>query len=898
MISKSEAVKNFLLASTHPDLANLYSINMECQVNVAQDGGERTIGEFKGKKWHGWSDGVQTWKAFRIPYHASTEPVYEDKKILWDLAEHVEAIGMTGWDWKNKVSKWVAYDFDSIIGHSEKVGLTNEELEEVRSEAFDIDWVTIRKSTSGKGYHLYVYLNDVPTKNHNEHASLARSILGKLSALTGYDFQSKVDACGGNMWVWARKMLGTPGLEMLKSGIHMPDAEVPPNWKDHMKVVTGTRTRNLPQFVEELHIEDIFDELAGQRLRTPLDKEHKKLIQFLKECNAMWWWDSDHHMLVTHTMWLKQAFDDLDIKGVFETVTEGLDKNDHNCFLFPMRRGAWSVRRYSKGVEEAPSWSQDGSGWTRCYLNREPDLPTVARTFGGIENTKGGFVFREAESAIHAAQSLGTFINIGTAIRGRQTTLRQHKDGRLVVQIERRPDDQPDDAKGFLADKKDRWTKIYSTSSMAPEEPDVGNYDDLVRHLVTETREDYGWMLKSDGQWCYEPMAHVRVGLGSLGLSGKEITGVLGSSVFRAWRVVNKPFQPEYPGDREWNRNAAQLRFLPTRDKDSLYYPTWKQVLLHCGRGLDEHIEQDGWCKANGVLTGADYLKCWIASLFQSPTEPLPYLFFYGAQNTGKSMFHEAISLLLTKGYKRADAALISQAGFNAELEGAILCVTEEIDLRKNKAAYNRIKDWVTSRELLIHAKGRTPYHIPNTTHWIQCANDHLYCPIFTGDTRITMVNVGQIDPMDMIPKRAIIPKLEKEAPDFLAELMKLEIPDSKDRLNLPTLQTDDKDIIAKMNQTSLEQFISDKCLHKDGHMIKYSEFYDDLIEWTDNSEAHLWTKRRVGRELPPNIPKARSRTNGHFYLGNIMWAKDSVGSDGKILPRLVVRHEYLESSK
>ena len=57
-----------------------------------------------------------------------------------------------------------------------------------------------------------------------------------------------------------------------------------------------------------------------------------------------------------------------------------------------------------------------------------------------------------------------------------------------------------------------------------------------------------------------------------------------------------------------------------------------------------------------GVLTGADYLKCWIAALFQEPMEPLPYLFLYSQeQNTGKSILHEALSLLLTRGVVRAE---------------------------------------------------------------------------------------------------------------------------------------------------------------------------------------------------------------------------------------------------
>jgi len=890
MPNKSDAVRLFLAHMANPDLARLYNLDMECQVNVAQDGGERIDGDYKGKKWHGWSDGLTTWKSFRIPYKASTEPEYTDSEIKFDLAEHAEAIGMTGWDWTHKCSKWVAFDFDAIIGHSEKHSskLDNEELDRVRSAAQNIEWVTIRKSSSGKGLHLYVFLDDIPTQNHHEHAALARSILGKMSALTGFDFQSKVDICGGNMWVWHRKARGNDGFTLVKEGCTLDDA--PPNWRDHVAVVSGSRRKNLPQDINGTDSGDPFEELAGQRPKVQLDDDHKKLIEYLKDTNALWWWDQDHHMLVTHTIHLKEAHTALDMRGYFETESRGKERGiDHNCFAFPLRKGGWAIRRFTPGVQEHDSWNQDGAGWTRCYLNREPDLATACRAFGGLEDPSGGFVFREAEMAIKASQLLGVHLRIAPALMSRETRLKQHKDQRLIAIIERKEQDRGDEMEGWLP-KKNQWLRIHNTQNQAPAEQDTGNYDDTVRHLVTESGEDYGWMIKSDGEWRSEPLAHVKIALGSLGLNAKDVGTILGTSIFKCWRVVNKPFQPEYPGDREWNMNAAQLRFLPSKDMENLNYPTWLKILQHCGSGLDETMKDNGWARANGIVTGSDYLKCWIASLFQEPEEPLPYLFLYGPQNSGKSILHEALSQLLTKGHKRADAALISQAGFNAELEGALLCVVEETDLRKDKNAYNRIKDWVTSRELLIHCKGRTPYHIPNTTHWIQTNNDHQACPVFAGDTRITMCYVGPIDPMDLIPKKQLIPMLEKEAPDFLAELLSLELPASSDRLNVPVIETGDKVIAQQLNQTQLELFIHDKCQVVNGHMVKFSDFYDRLIEWMDPNEAHLWSKIRVGRELPPQIPKGRLPKNGQFYIGNITWAGEQLAAED----RLVVKDGFI----
>src|SRR6516165_4653110 len=157
--TRTQVIKSFLEQRTLPDLAALYNRNMEVQVLVAQDNGERIEDEFQGIRWQGWrgSDG-SIWKSFRIPYKANTEPEYEDKPMSFDLAQHADGIGMTGWDWVNRVSRWVAFDFDAILGHSttHKKKLSEEELEEVQQYVREIDWVTIRKSTSGKGLHLYV----------------------------------------------------------------------------------------------------------------------------------------------------------------------------------------------------------------------------------------------------------------------------------------------------------------------------------------------------------------------------------------------------------------------------------------------------------------------------------------------------------------------------------------------------------------------------------------------------------------------------------------------------------------------------------------------------------------------------------------------------------------------
>lgn len=893
--TKTEAISRFLNAFTHKDLADLYNINMECQVNVAPDGGELVPGEYKGKKYQAYTDGIQTWKPIRIPYNASSSPEYFDSELNFNLVEHCEAIGMTGWDWVKKYSRWVAFDFDSIIGHSDKhtKKLAPDEISKIEKFAMNIPWVQIRKSTSGKGLHMYVFLK-LPSEehdsinNHNEHAAVGRAVLGQMSALVGYDFNAKVDNCGGNMWVWHRKMKGTDGLTIIKP--HSESLAIPTNWKDHLKVVTGQRKKNLPSFLPKndddslSESERMFQELSGQTVHQPLDEEHKKLIEVLKDREFHWWWDSDNHMLVTHTTHLKEIHKILGLRGIFDT--ESSHSSPQNCFCFPLRKGAWAVRRYTPGIKEHESWEQDGQGWTRCYLNRDPDLASVARAKGGVEHPTSGWVFRDAKSALEAIEPLGITLakELPLALITRQTKVKQHRDGnRIVIEIEHNNNDDANSMPGWLLDKK-AWKKVLNPKTVLGSEPEIPNYDDSLRHLVTESGEDSGWVIRSDSQWRMEPLAHVRVALESQGQEPKDQKLILGSAVIRPWTLVSQPFQVEYPGDRLWNRKSAQLRFLPKEDTESLSYPNWMKILNHIGEGLNDAIKINPWCKVNGIQTGADYLKLWIASIFQYPFEPLPYLFIWSPeQSTGKSVFHEALNLLIIHGVMRADFALLSQQGFNAELIGVVLCVVEETDLRQNKTSYARIKDWVTSLQLPVHEKGGTPYTIRNTTHWVHCDNNFEHCPLFPGDTRITSIRVEPLDVIDKIPKRDFIPLLEKEAPDFVAELLKLEIPASNDRLFVPVIETEDKKAIQALNRSPLELFIEENCFEVPGELIKFSDFYDMFMSKLQPHEqlTRSWSKVAVGRLLPPKFIKGRL-SDSQWYIGNMSWHPQDVNNPPK----------------
>lgn len=904
---RSQVIKLFLEQNTHPDLAELYHKGMEVQVLMAQDGGQRIDNHYRGKNYHSFTDGVQTWKTFRIPAQAWTTPEDNDVPINFELPAHVEGIGLTGWDWQSKLSRYVAFDFDAMVGHSEKHTrkLTDQQLEEVQNAVRDIDYVTLRHSTGGKGLHIYVFLGEpVATVNHIEHMAVARSILGQLSVDANFDFKSKVDVHGAVMWVWHRKMATSfegRGLKIIKQGSSIK--AIPPNWRDHMDVVKGKKKRIVPFFIAESdkpkENQDEFEELSGQRIKVPLDGEHRQVLDWIKNQNMGSWWDEDHHMLVTHTATMAAAHKALRLKGVYRTISQGTEEGDYNCFAFPLYDGVWVIRRYTPGVVEDPTWTQDGQSWTYCYFNRTPDFDTACKAFGGIERPNGGYQFSDTKILPEISAILGVELKLPERLEHRTFNLKKGKDGRVIIEVVKNQDNESigDDGKDWLPDGK-YWKKVIRINNQNISE--VPNFDKYVRHIVTETHENFGWVVRTaDGSWKQEPLEHVKLLLkGTFGMKLPELEQVAGSAVMQPWTLVNQPFDDEFLPGRKWNRNAVKFMFERSQNMDNLNYPTWLKIFNHLGKELDIGVQTNPWAKTNNIHTGCDYLLLWVAALFQRPLEQLPYLFFWSKeQATGKSTFHEAISLLISRtGAVNANNALDPGSSFNGELQTAILCYIEEKELNKSKTgsaiAYNRIKEWVTAKEILIHHKGRTPYMMRNTTHYVHCANSRDACPIFPGDKRIVVIYVNPLDPIEQIPRTKLHEQLIKEAPDFLAMIMNMEIPESNERLILPVIGTEEKSIIEEANMSPVELFIREHCFFAPGEMILWKEFYQKFMEMTESHYLETWTKTYTGRHLPPGHPLGRGRKTADFCVGNISWTSPS----DEILkqPRLVAVNRVL----
>ena len=584
----SEALYSFLHARKTPanaDLVDRWSTAMETQVNVIAGDGEPVAG-----KKSTWSNGSDTWHSIRIPKNAATDPTWEDYKVGYPFDLYAEGIGMTGWDWKTRLSRNFGYDFDALTGHAQGVGIDDGQLEKVKEAACALPYVEVRRSTGGGGIHLYVDLDEagVPTANHTEHTALARCILGMMSAEVGFDFASAIDACGHVMWIWHRKMSAeNHGLEIIKPATkRLSLADLPANWRDHIEVVRGRRTKVRINGVAEDDM-DPFEVLASSRKIIPLDDSHKAQIEALMRSGATTLWVADHHLLQTHTTALRELLNGcegkaLKLVGIFETASEGRDLGTPNCFLFPLPNGAWRVYRFSPGIAEAETWTQDGQGWTTCYFNRYPDLKTACTLSGGVERVEGGYAFSSATAATEAAKSLGEELTLPADIGDRKVTLNAHKDGRLVVEIERTKEDQNKKLEGW-DDKKGKYVKIFEikTDPKEEDEHDFNEFDKIIRAVKTAAAEHAGWLIREEGRdWVRHPASNVKMLLQNRNYPKNEAEAIMGGAVARGWKLVNLPFREEYPGGRQWNMDAAQFKCKPAEltDDEVPYHPHWDLI--------------------------------------------------------------------------------------------------------------------------------------------------------------------------------------------------------------------------------------------------------------------------------------------------------------------------------
>jgi hypothetical protein len=850
-----------------------------------------------------WTDGHQTWKHIRWPWKANTsEPEWKDYPIQFKLSEHLQAIGSTGWDWKRKVSRWVGYDFDSIIGHASGVGTDADSLYRISSSA--PEYCEVVNSTSGQGRHVYIeFAEPYPeTATHTEHAALARSLIPVMGQDGNFNFKSHMDVCGQVLWVYHTKAnKDNHGFELVKSSSRLLTADdIPPNWRDNLVVTSGGRNRVLVKgWTPNGETRgDELDTMTNAEARVELDEVHHAFMRDLEDTGYSVVWVHDHHLLQTHTQGIKEvhslwAEKGHPMKGPFETTAPGSDPGKPNCFMRPMLKGGWDVYRFGHGTEEHPLWSLRGEH-TYCPLNQEVNLKQACTGAEGVEceNTKDGFQFIGTEEANQALAYMGATIQWPEIndLQTREIWIASRND-RILVSIKRDRADQPRVFKGWEA-KPSKWNKLLSTK-VTKEQTDrdvLLEFDNRVRMTKVRDETDKGdsggvadlWFLRdASDRWVVHKKDDISLALQADGLSTKQVARILGLSVHHAWESVIVPFAPEYLGDRKWNYGAPQLAIQPAtlEQNDRPHHPHWDLILEHLGEELNPILPDLEWTKEWGVKTGGDYLKAWIAIMFREPFAKVPYLFFWGPQNCGKSIFHEAIELLVTKGVTPIDKAFTNPGDFNGELMHTLLGVIEEADIAAaGPKAYQKLKAWTTGLTVGINAKYKNIVTIKNYLHFVQMANTLSSLAVYGSDSRVTACKVSPLE--TIIGKNELLRRLLEEAPHFLRMLFDWNFPHNEPgRYRIPEVDTQSKRAVIEGNRDPLEEFIQERCYEIDGAITTLADFCEAFFKGLSAVEKHQYTKLAVRRQLNETFPIGRHSRNV-VCVGNLSLTSDEEPSE------------------
>ncbi len=727
---------------------------------------------------HGEHEG-HTLHSLCYPEGNKTEPNWQRDGISWPL-EYAQDIGTTGFT--SAGSFCVMMDVDSIWNHVK--GLEINDLEKVITAVTPLDYVEIRRSTSGKGYHLYVWLDFIPTTNHDEHAAVGRAVLGKMCHDAQLDFAEAVDKHGRNTWFWSTRGQSPNSFAQVKASTRTLVESDIPEWKEHVEVVQRKKTK-------VFHTEAGEDSCARSTARR--DDNHERILAALAQEPYTLAWVPDFGCYHVHTLALKAVHEKLDLKGAFDTDSNG--QNPYNAFMFVRPNGVFHVVRL-RDDKEHELWGNTTTGLACIPYNCTLPPEVACRVVGGVRLSPTKFSCDDYAMATKAAALYKIKLPPFPPEEDRAFNF-IFKGDNLFIECDWTKTEKPH---GW--GKEGRRLRICNQVEPAPSD---NEFDHMIRHLVSQTNDDAGWAVRrTDGAWGGESKANCRDILLNEGKEMTDAYAVLGKLSLAPWTLVNEPFLDEFLSNRRWNRRAKRL-IVPEPGPT----PYFEMILQHNGQDLDDSVSKNAWCQKWGVKNGADWLRLWAASLFQNPKQHLPALFFWGiANNTGKSAYQRTLGMLIQGEDGATDVFNGLTEKFNSSLAGCVLGYIE--DKKLGKEGFMRVKGWIDSPTIPIREMRTNQYTLPNYFHFIYSANDLFSLGLDGADERFVVIHVPDRPPQD-IPWLQLEAELRKEAPAILAHLLAVHVPPAENRVTLPVLMTESKQIaqnILKIDMVLAHQIV------------------------------------------------------------------------------------------
>lgn len=200
-----------------------------------------------------------------------------------------------------------------------------------------------------------------------------------------------------------------------------------------------------------------------------------------------------------------------------------------------------------------------------------------------------------------------------------------------------------------------------------------------------------------------------------------------------------------------WLKNQKRRKYkgiiFDPRTTESMdgYYNIWKGFTKKPIQGNCQkywsHV-RDNIC--NGDEDAYQYLRKWLACIFQRPDEVHTALVLCGSQGVGKNSFVEPLGLLLGSHYAPLSSISELVSNFNYHLKNAVLIHANEALWGGNKKEIGTVKAMITEQKCLIEGKGKDRIVVNNFKHVILSSNEDWPVHLDPDDRRFFVLKVSE----------------------------------------------------------------------------------------------------------------------------------------------------------
>jgi hypothetical protein len=138
------------------------------------------------------------------------------------------------------------------------------------------------------------------------------------------------------------------------------------------------------------------------------------------------------------------------------------------------------------------------------------------------------------------------------------------------------------------------------------------------------------------------------------------------------------------------------------------------------------------------------YLRKWLAYVFQRPDEVHTAIVLCGSQGVGKNSFVDPLGLLLGAHYAPLSSISELVSNFNYHLKNAVLIHANEALWGGNKKEIGTVKAMITEKKCLIEGKGKDRIVVRNFKHVILSSNEDWPVHLDPDDRRFFVLRVSE----------------------------------------------------------------------------------------------------------------------------------------------------------